>query len=339
MIHLVTLDFPPAYDGGVAAWAEDLGRALVDQGQPVRVYARRTGDTGAADRALPFEVARLRGRSWGRWQGIWAAAVAPRVRRGDTVVLATWPLGTVLAPLVAGRAAVAVAFHGSELTRHARAPAGLRRVVAVARACLPVSRFLQAELLRLTGREGVVMPMPLAFPASAPQGARQGLVCLARLTPLKGVERVLALGEALGWPVSIIGDGPARSSLEAQGAGAEVRFHGRLPRAEARRALGAHQLCALLPRTAPDGGGAEGLGLALLEAMGEGTPVVGCATGGVPEAVGEGLVLDAPDDAAASADQVRGWLAGGARGDEARRWVLAHHGPAASVGALMEALA
>jgi glycosyltransferase involved in cell wall biosynthesis len=61
----------------------------------------------------------------------------------------------------------------------------------------------------------------------------------------------------------------------------------------------------LLPRTYPDGTGAEGLGLVLLEARAMSVEVVGCRCGGVPEAIGpSGLLLDDPDDLARSLEQL-----------------------------------
>ena len=48
----------------------------------------------------------------------------------------------------------------------------------------------------------------------------------------------------------------------------------------------------LLPEVDTDGMGAEGLGLCLLEAANVGTPAIGCRVGGVPEAVGPGLLID-----------------------------------------------
>ena len=50
-----------------------------------------------------------------------------------------------------------------------------------------------------------------------------------------------------------------------------------------------------LPRPDADGSGAEGFGLSLVEAASLGVVPVGCRTGGVPEAVGAGIVLEDPD--------------------------------------------
>lgn len=339
MIHLVTLDFPPTV-GGVAAWSEDLARALVSAGEPVTVYARRSGDTAETDQGLPFPVKRIHGRSWARWQGLWALlGVDGALRRGHKLVCAAWPIGALLVPRARARGArSAVAFHGSELTRHARPPAGLRRVLASADALFPVSKFLALELERLGG-EGAVLPMPLRI-SDAPASSGAGLVTVARLTPLKGVDRALRIAAALRWPIDVVGDGPERAKLEdlARSLGIEARFLGQIPRPDALAICRQRAACLLLPRVDADGSGAEGLGLALLEAMGQGTPAVGCDTGGVREATGPGLILTNPDDASASAAALRAWLTP-ARRHEAWRWVREQHGPERAATALLEALA
>ena len=69
---LVTQDLPPGFTGGVAAWAHDLALALHKGGENVVVMGRSTGDTRRWDQSQPFEVVRMHGRSWGRWQGAWA---------------------------------------------------------------------------------------------------------------------------------------------------------------------------------------------------------------------------------------------------------------------------
>ena len=80
-------------------------------------------------------------------------------------------------------------------------------------------------------------------------------------------------------------------------------------------------------------GAASGAVLVLLEAASVGLPVVGCATGGVEEAVGPGLLLSWPDDPVRSAEEVRAWWSP-ERGMAAREWVSAHHGVHRTVAAL-----
>lgn len=335
MIHLVTLDFPPDFDGGLASWCEDLARALVAAGEETVVHARYTGTSAEYDTLLPFPVVRMRGRSWSRWQGVWVVPqVSPLVKDGDRVVFATWRLAELLAPILHHRGVpFAVAFHGSDISTLTRTPRGLRRAMSGAKALFPVSSFL-ADRVRAHGGEPRVLPMPLRI--GSPGAPGTGLVVVARLNALKGVDRAIAISRALGWSLDVVGDGPIRAELEAQ-AHEGVTFHGRLDRWRVFEVLEGKAACLLLPRVDEDGLGAEGLGLVLLEANACGVPAVGCEVGGVPEVAG--LVLQDPDDAARSADEIRAWLSGGPRGLEAYAWVKAEHGPANAAAVVLEALA
>lgn len=336
---LVTHDFPPGYTGGIASWAEDLAAALHASGEEVSVLARATADAREADALRPYPVRRMAGRSWARWGAWWVAlAGAPRALRGGLrVIFSTWPLASALGPIVrAAGGSVGVAFHGSDLTRLAAPTPAFQRAVGSANALLPVSRFLAGELERLGVRERVrVLPMPLILPDSlAPRGP--GLLCVARLTPLKGVDRAIRLASALGLPLEVVGDGPERARLEAEARGADVRWSGRLERAGIAALPAAAAV--LLPRPDRDGTGAEGLGLTLIEAAARGLPVIGCRTGGVPEAVGPGLVLEDPDELSpATLAAVRALLADPEAGQKARAWAREQHGPRAALGVLFSA--
>ena len=93
MIHLVTLDYPPGFEGGIATWSRRPAAALHERGEPLQVYARWGRETEAFDRGEPYPIRRLWGRSWARLQGLWVLLqVRPRLRRGDHVICATWPL-------------------------------------------------------------------------------------------------------------------------------------------------------------------------------------------------------------------------------------------------------
>ncbi len=336
MIHLVTLDFPPEFDGGIASWAEDLARALVDAGEDVCVHARHTGLSQAYDQTLPFPVLRMRGRSWGRWKAAWVMAQAfPLMQQGHRAIFATWDLATLAAPLLARRGVrFGVAFHGSDLSRLQGTPRGLLRVFEGAAALWPVSDFLNG-LLERHGRPGQVLPMPLAL--AQPGAPGEGLVVVARLNRLKGVDRAISLARALGWPLTVVGDGPDRARLEALAVDVPVAFTGRLPRHRALEAYAGKAANLLLPREDKEGRGAEGLGLSLLEGATRGVPAVGCRTGGVPQAAD--LVLEDPDDAVGSAEQLRGWLSSGPRGLEAHARVAGAHGARLAVERVLGDLA
>lgn len=339
MAYLIaTQDFPPGFTGGIASWAEDMAEVLHRAGESVTVLARATEGTAAHDKERPYKVVRMVGRSWGRWQGLWTAlAGLPHLRNPKElrVLFATWPLAAGLGPIAsAAGAQVGVAFHGSDLTRTVVPTDNFRRAIASARDLFPVSNFLATELERLgVPRERVrVLPMPLALPSgSAPRG--EGLLCVARLTPLKGVERAIGLARALRVPLTVVGEGPEAPRLSALARGQNVVFTGRLTRPEIAAIPAAAAV--LLSRPDDDGTGAEGLGLTLLEAAARGLPAIGCRTGGVPEAVGPGVILDNPDsptpgDLAA----VRALLADAQAGEVARAWVRQHHGPGPVLAAL-----
>ena len=189
--------------------------------------------------------------------------------------------------LLGRQALVLVAWHGSDLTR----PPVIRGIDAVRAAAIhvPVSAYLAG----LLGVPATVLPCPVDPVGLVPRG--DALLVVARLGPLKGVDRALRLAARLGRPITIVGEGPSREALEvtAREVGARATFTGALPR-DAIPWAGTWAL-ALLSRpddrpapkgwTAPAGGaGQEGLGLVLLEAAARGIPSIGTRTGGIPEA-------------------------------------------------------
>ncbi len=149
-------------------------------------------------------------------------------------------------------------------------------------------------------------------PARATARARLGLreedfvvVAVGRLVYVKGFELLLAalphvLGEIPSARVVLVGDGPDRTSLEAQaaalGIGGRVVFAGSVDGAAGGllEYLAAADVCAAPSRN-------EGMGRALVEAMALGLPVVGTAVGGIPDVVGPdeaGRLIPAEDPAA-----------------------------------------
>jgi glycosyltransferase involved in cell wall biosynthesis len=126
---------------------------------------------------------------------------------------------------------------------------------------------------------------------------------------------------AAGVRGTFVGDGPARPAWEALASrlAADVTFTGTLPAEGVTAALRDADLVVLVPR------GPEGLGLTLIEGAAQGVAAVGCRVGGVPEAVGRGLVLDDPDDTEASVAAIRSWWRPD-RGEAAWEWCRATHG-------------
>lgn len=303
--HLLTLEYPPDI-GGIATWAASTARALREAGHEVMVYCRGKGRDPS--------VVQLFGRSWNRYGHVWVAMqLRPRLRDGDVVLAATWPLALGLV----GHCRLAVAYHGSDLTRPAAVP-GRERVSSVA-ANLPVSAFL-GELLGAPYR---VLPYAIRPFPRQPLGDR--LLVVARLTEQKGVDRALHLAERMGRNVTVVGDGPARPALERLASTLKIQaeFLGSTADVPWASAFAV----ALLSRPYPDGSGAEGLGLVLLEAAARGIPSFGAPCGGIPEAAS--VVLSDPDrdipEAWPSPEQVQATL-------------VAQHSPERTVQTLLDAL-
>lgn len=134
------------------------------------------------------------------------------------------------------------------------------------------------------------------------RGPRSGIVCVGRLVPYKGVDVLLKamprVHEETGESLTVIGDGPERAALE-RAAPPCVRFAGRVSREGLVRAYGAAKLCVL-----PSVNAQEAFGIALLESMACGTPVVASALPGVREIAQIGGALAPPGDADALADAI-----------------------------------
>ena len=144
-----------------------------------------------------------------------------------------------------------------------------------------------------------------------PFPAVKKIVTVANFYPVKGHRvllealRHLANDSAPPFECLLVGEGPERSRLEQQareaGLGSKVRFIG--SRSDIPSILKGSDLFVFPSRW-------DGLGIAVLEAMAVGLPVVACAAGGVPEIIrnGENGILVPPDDPAALADGIRGLL-------------------------------
>jgi glycosyltransferase involved in cell wall biosynthesis len=160
--------------------------------------------------------------------------------------------------------------------------------------------------------------------------------CVARLVPEKGIDTALRALAALGAPamLAVVGVGPSKSALEdlarTLGIGASARFLGPRDPDGVAEFLSAIDVLVVPSRSSPVW--KEQFGRVIVEAMGCGTPVVGSASGAIPEVMGSAGLLFPEDDAAALAERLRELRASAARRDElaqlGRAWVLSAHSPA-----------
>ncbi|MBB4962812.1 glycosyltransferase [Saccharothrix violaceirubra] len=146
-----------------------------------------------------------------------------------------------------------------------------------------------------------------ALKAELARGADALLVHCGRLSPEKHVERSVDTAAALheaGHDVRLViaGDGPRREALERRAAGLPVTFLGFVGERTAVATLLASADVSLAP------GPHETFGLAALEALASGTPVVVSASSALKEIVRPGCGVAVPDHAPAFAGAVNALL-------------------------------
>ncbi len=181
------------------------------------------------------------------------------------------------------------------------------------------TRFARAEFDRVAARNVVQVPLGVDLDTFSPcrrdarlratlaPDATVMLVHCGRLSPEKHVERSLhALAELhrSGKSVRLVvaGDGPRRAALQRHAAGLPVTFLGFVSRRTDVAALLATADVVLAP------GPHETFGLAALEALASGTPVVVSHSSALPEIVLPNCGAAVVDDARAFADAICGLL-------------------------------
>jgi len=181
-------------------------------------------------------------------------------------------------------------------------------------------RVISRDSLSLLGEAGVspsartpvihmgvdLPPRPPVLPAARRGDGRCVVACPANLLPVKGHRHLLralaAVDPALGVELEIAGDGveePGLRALVAElGLGERVRFLGRVPQDRLHERYRSGEVDVVALASVDLGGGLrEGIPVSLIEAMAFGIPVVGTATGGIPELLegGAGLLVP-PED-------------------------------------------
>ncbi len=155
-----------------------------------------------------------------------------------------------------------------------------------------ISGTVQERIHRLWGRESEVIYPPVDV-EDLPLSTRDDgfLLVAARLLAYRRIDLAVRAATTLGRELVVVGDGPERARLQAM-SGASVRFLGHLPRTELLDLFGRCHAY-LLP-------GVEDFGIAPVEAMAAGKPVVAFRGGGATETVLDGVTgvfFDRPDAA------------------------------------------
>ena len=154
------------------------------------------------------------------------------------------------------------------------------------------SRFVARRIQRYYGRSAAVLHPPVDVDSltseAKPSAPGDYALMVSALNPYKKVDVALEACRRLGLPLRVVGTGPEVRNLERQARGQDAELLGRVSAAEL-RALYREARYFLQP-------GLEDFGIASVEALAAGTPVVALGRGGVLDIVRDtqdGILYDA----------------------------------------------
>lgn len=274
----------------------------------------------------------LRRHPWARAQlpallAAWTRAALRAAAHHDVIVghwaLPTGPVG-VAAAQASGLPLVSV-LHSGGVHALRGLPGGrliARSILRTSDAIVASSAFVRDRFAALVGGTDSltaqtcahVLPMGFGHDESPKGASRQNakeqhtkqqhtVLFLGRVNPIKGLDVLIdACAEIPNTTLHVAGYGPSLDACKAQASrlGLRAVFHGQVDDAKKWALLDQVDLL-VVPSRVLAGGTTEGLPVALLEAMGRGTPVVATAVGGIPEVIRDPLegLLVPPDDASA----------------------------------------
>lgn len=144
-----------------------------------------------------------------------------------------------------------------------------------------ISRTVVARIEKYYRREADLIVPPVdadRIPFSDEPG--EGFLVVSRLVPYKRIDLAVEACSRLGAPLTVVGDGRDRARLESR-AGPTVRFEGRVGDEEVYRRLAGCRAF-VFP-------GEEDFGIAPIEAMAAGRPVVAYEAGGALDSIVDGV--------------------------------------------------
>jgi len=357
---LITMDFPPK-EGGLQTWAFELARHLHRMGGSLTVLARQpTASHRAYDRRLSFPVWRMSGHDWNRYGHFYVAYYLMKflASRGlKPMVYAThWKLGLVpalLGSLVGMK--VIIGAHGMEILKEKGAfrKRLIRQAFSRAHRGITVSRFTRRALVRLgvPARKLVWIPNGVDVEKFHPKEKSSALIrkyrlegkkvilTLARLVPRKGQDQVIralpgVLREVPNAVYILAGKGGdevrLRALAESLGLEGRVIFTGYVPAGQLVDYYNLADIYIMASREIEETGDVEGFGISFLEAGACGVPVIGGRSGGVGDAIVDGVTgllvdpLDPDQIAAALIHLLTDQVSAGRLASAARRRVVEH---------------
>ena len=214
--------------------------------------------------------------------------------------------------------------HGHDLTKHGNAGAQIRlreNFFAQVDCIVAVSKFMANQALQRGCPEHKIRQHYIGidlkkFSREKAESENPSVLFVGRLVEKKGCTYLLQALETLrdrfpDLQLTVVGEGSLRHVLqqEADNRGIRVEFTGSEPAASIRDRLAKSWLFAA-PSITAGSGDTEGLGMVFLEAQALQTPVVSFRSGGVVEAVEDGLsgLLSDEKDVASLADNIASLL-------------------------------
>lgn len=332
---IVTCDYKPLR-GGIATYLHQLATAIAAGGGTVEVWAPRFAGADEYDRSQPFVTVRtdaIRMRGLPDPRLVAAIGDAIRNRRVRRIISGLW-LQTGLAAAVAAsvwRVPFFQLCYGIELLDSPRAAGAflkrrlLRTVLSRAAQVWAISRCTESLVKAVAPRSSTRILTPgielgrfsiRTDPAATRRrwgaAGRPLILTVARLEDYKGIDRTLealpaVMKECRDVVYVIVGDGIDHdrlgSIIRQRRLGQRAILAGPLPDADVVALYQACDLYVMPSRTTVDPPNVEGFGISFLEAAACGKPVVGGRSGGIPDAVADGVtgILVDPDDRAAIA--------------------------------------
>ncbi len=320
-VLMLSWEYPPHVVGGLGQHVDDLSRYLVARGVPVTVVTAGRPDRPAPRRetvvgveVVRAEIAQPHGANFWDWVFAMNLALFRAARElgsFDLVHGHDWLVGdAALALQDVNQWPLLVTMHATERGRQGGIYTPLqrriddqeRRLADAANLLIVCSRAMRAEIVhqwQVRSPKIRVVPNGVdprrmdVHSGTLPRGytpGRRWIVFLGRLVPEKGIDVLLAaLPEIVRrYPdvlLAVLGEGPYQAELEAQartlGVIDYVRFLGFVGQEQRNRWL-AHAQMAIFPSRY------EPFGIAVLEAMAAGVPVIATPVGGMAEFVRSG---------------------------------------------------